>query len=442
MKLSQKFVIWTIISIFIIALTNILAFYIFYTFYIKIYFYDKSKAKDSVTLDYINEVIKKKTADDIDSIFSDAEIEFFELLETNNWKISLEKQENIDIVTNYLVKSGLAPKYIEEIIPTDNFNKVLKALENPNSPESIFIIRFIYSILVTNVITILLIIIIFIFFVRKTISPINIATEKIKNLNTNLNWNNSESFEVIEYKNTKDEIWLLVNSINNLNKKLSMQNQIRTRLLADISHELKTPITSLQCYFEWISDWVIILNEKNLSSISSEMNRLIKLVNKIMEFEKFNRKEIELKLEKVDIVELLKNISETHKKRLIEKKQRIKITGINNLLIKVDKDLFMQFSHNLIWNFMKYAWENKLLTINITKKYIDFSDNWNWIKASEIPFLTEKFYQWKVEKSWDVDIRWIWVWLSIVSKILNAHNWKYEIKTDIDKGFSFKIFIS
>ena len=91
---------------------------------------------------------------------------------------------------------------------------------------------------------------------------------------------------------------------------------------------------------------------------------------------------------------------------------------------------------------MKYAWENKLLTINITKKYIDFSDNWNWIKASEIPFLTEKFYQWKVEKSWDVDIRWIWVWLSIVSKILNAHNWKYEIKTDIDKGFSFKIFIS
>ena len=56
-----------------------------------------------------------------------------------------------------------------------------------------------------------------------------------------------------------------------------------------------------------------------------------------MEFEKFNRKEIELKLEKVDIVELLKNISETHKKRLIEKKQRIKITGINNLLIK-DKE--------------------------------------------------------------------------------------------------------
>jgi hypothetical protein len=86
-----------------------------------------------------------------------------------------------------LVKSGLAPKYIEEIIPTDNFNKVLKALENPNSPESIFIIRFIYSILITNIITILFIIIIFIFFVRKTISPINIATEKIKNLNTNLN---------------------------------------------------------------------------------------------------------------------------------------------------------------------------------------------------------------------------------------------------------------
>ena len=126
MTLTKKFIIWIITSILLIAITNILAFYIFYWFYLKLYLYEKAKTRDSVTIDFINDIIKKKTKDDIDNIFSDAELEFFELLETNNWKISLDKEKNTDIVINYLVKSWLTPKYIEEIIPTDNFRSYWK----------------------------------------------------------------------------------------------------------------------------------------------------------------------------------------------------------------------------------------------------------------------------------------------------------------------------
>ena len=84
MLLSKKFIIWLWLSIFIITLANILSFYFFYSFYIKLYFYEKTQARDSVTIDYINDIIKKKADDIIDSVFSDAQIEFFELLETNN----------------------------------------------------------------------------------------------------------------------------------------------------------------------------------------------------------------------------------------------------------------------------------------------------------------------------------------------------------------------
>jgi hypothetical protein len=89
---------------------------------------------------------------------------------------------------------------------------------------------------------------------------------------------------------------------------------------------------------------------------------------------------------------------------------------------------------------LKYAWEWTLLTINITKNYIDFKDNWNWIKKSDVQFLTEKFYQWNSEKTGDAEKRWIWVWLSLVEKIIEEHNWKIEIKSDIWQWFSFKIF--
>jgi K+-sensing histidine kinase KdpD len=97
--------------------------------------------------------------------------------------------------------------------------------------------------------------------------------------------------------------------------------------------------------------------------------------------------------------------------------------------------------HNLIWNFLKYSGKKTILRINITKSYIDFSDDWKGIKSSEVAFLTEKFYQGNIEKSGDVEERWIWVGLSITKKIIDSHDWRFEVKSDIDKWFSFKVII-
>lgn len=439
MSLSRKFIIAILTTILFITTINIVAFYVFYTTYLKIYLVEKIESRDKVTIEYINEVIKKQTIDDIESIFTDTEIEFFELLENNDWKIPLSKEKNVDIVVNYLVKSWIAPKYIEEIIPTDNFWKVLEAMTDKNSPEYRFINKLSISILITNIISISISIILLIIFIRKTIYPIKDITQKIKEIQNKKS--SSKQTEELVYYNKKDEVWLLVDAINNLNKKLNLQDEIRTRLLADISHELKTPITSIQCYLEWISDWVIKLDQKNLNSITYEMKRLISLVNKIMEYEKLDRKKLDLSLSDFPLYELLINLVETHKKRLRENKQRIKVNWEIWYILTADKDLFVQLVHNLIWNFLKYAWKNTILRINITKKYIEFSDDWVWVKNSEIPFLTEKFYQWKIEKTWDIDSRWIWVWLSIVTKIIDSHSWRYEIKSDLWKWFSFKVYI-
>ena len=441
MTLTRKFIISLIFSIIFIAWINIISFYVFYSSYLEAYFVEMVKSRDTITIEYINSVIEKQTIDDIDSIFTDTEIEFFELLEDNDGKIPLTKQKNMDVVINYLVKSGIAPKYIEEIVPTDNFWKVLEALRDKNSLEYEFVNKMIISMLIVNVLSIWIIIFALLIFIRRTILPIKQVTESIKDAVTakDIIWNDDKI--ELKYHNKKDEIWLLITAINKLNRKLNMQDEIRSRLLADISHELKTPITSIQCYLEWISDWVIKLDQKNLTSITDEMKRLISLVNKIMEYEKDDRKKLNLVLEKKNTFDLIKQLVETHKKRLKENKQRIKITWDEDLEISADMNLFKQVIHNIIWNFLKYAWKNTLLKVNITKKYIDFSDDWVWIKASEVPFLTEKFYQWKIEKTWDISSRWIWVWLSIISKIILSHNWRYEIKSDKWKWFSFKIYL-
>lgn len=435
MSLTRKFIISFILGIFFITAINILSFYIFYSNYVKVYLAEKIQTRDNVTIEYINNILEKQTVDDIDSIFTDTEIEFFELLENSNWKIPLTKEKNIDIVINYLVKSWVTPKYIEELVPTDNFWKVIQAIQKKWTPEYNFITKLTNSIIITNILTIWIIIFSFLIFIRKIILPIKQASDDIRKLEI---W---KDFKEIIYYNKKDEIWVLISSLNLLNKKLNLQEGIKNRLLADISHELKTPITSIQCYLEWISDWVIKLDQKNLNAITGEMKRLILLVNKIMEYQKNEWKKLKLEKNNENVSDLIKILVETHKKRLKENKQRIKVTWDEALFLDIDKNLFIQLVHNLIWNFLKYAWNKSILKINITKNYIDFADDWEWIKSSEIPFLTEKFYQWNIDKTWDVDTRWIWVWLTIISKIIKSHDWKYEIKSDVWKWFSFKIFI-
>jgi signal transduction histidine kinase len=433
MNLSRKFIIIIVSSILFIAIINVVAFYFFYNSYIKIYLAEKIKYRDDISIDYINDVIEKQTVDDIDNIFSDVEVEFFELLWNNKGKIPLNKEENRDIIINYLIKSGVTPKYIEEILPTNNFQKVLDSLKNKSSPEYNFLTKLTWSISIINLLSIIGIIIVIFFFTKKTISPIKQVTDQIKNLDF-LKPNQEISY------NKKDEIGLLISAINGLNKKLSVQENIRTRLLADISHELKTPITSIQCYLEGISDGVIKLDGKTLPSLTEEMKRLINLVNKIMDYERFDNKNLEASLQEENVSDILKLVVETHKKRLKENHQRIKITG-ENIIILIDKDLFKQLAHNLIGNFLKYAGKESLLTINITKKYIDFSDNGAGVRQGEIPYLMEKFYQGNIEKTWNIEERGIGIGLSIVWKILDSHKWKYQVKSDEGKGFSFKIIL-
>jgi len=82
-SLARKFIIILVGSIVLIAVINLAAFSLFYTTYTKSYIAEKIQAKDKITIEYVNEIIEKQTIDDIDNIFNDAEIDFFELLEDN-----------------------------------------------------------------------------------------------------------------------------------------------------------------------------------------------------------------------------------------------------------------------------------------------------------------------------------------------------------------------
>ena len=435
MSLSRKFVIILIISVCSIAIVNIVAFYVFYNSYIRLYLSEKISARQDITIEYINNIIERQTLDDIDAIFSDVELELFELLDLWDGTISLREEKNVNIVVDFLRKSGVSPEYIEEVIPENNLEKVLELLQNPQSPETLFVKRLSLSLILTNLVMLIVIAIGVLIVTKRIILPIKKATNQIRVLEI------GSGTKKIEYKK-RDEIGLLIDAINGLNIRLWVQEKIRSRLLADISHELKTPITSIQCYLEGIIDWVIDLSEENLSSITWEMSRLITLVNQIMKYEKFENKDLSVLKKWTNPYSLISKIVETQKPQLQDSNQEVSINWSQNIEILLDENLFTQVIYNVIWNFQKYAGDWKNLEITISSSEIVFSDNGAGIAKREVPFLFEKFFQGKKEKTWNSSVRWIWVGLSVVKKITEAHWWKIEVSSDTWKWFTLKILFS
>lgn len=431
MNLSKKIILILLWSIFFITIINISSFYIFYSYYFKIYLSEKIETKKEITIDYVNEIVKKQTLEEVDNIFNNIELSFFELLNKNDGKIKLDNKENIDIVANYLYKAWVNIKYIEDIIPKNYIEKIIENIKDKKTPEYNFFNRLINSILITNLIAILSLILFIFIFTKKIFLPIKQITTKIKDLKI---W---KDFKLLKY-DKKDEIWLLINAINWLNTKLNIWENIRNKLLTDISHELKTPITAIQCYVEWIKDWVIKLDNIVLNSIINEMQRLVKLVNKIMEFEKYENEKINLNLKKENIKLIIEQVIKQFEQKLKITNQKVIISWLNKEII-TDKDSFIQIVQNIISNFIKYAWKNTILKIELWDNIIIFKDNWKWVPKSELPYIKEKFYQWRQERTWDIDDRWIWIWFSIITKIINALNWEMEIISEEWNGFEIKI---
>lgn len=431
MTLSRKIIFSLLWSILFIALINIISFYFFYSLFLKLYLSDTIQTKEEITRDYIDEIIEKQALDEVDNIFNDIELSFFELLERNEWKIKLDTKENIDILVNYLSRAGVSLKYIEEVIPQNYLEKILEDFKDEKTPEYVFFHRLVKAILITNLIAILILILFLIVFSKRIISPIEKTTSVIKNLKL------GKDFRVIHYSK-KDEIWLLVNAINGLNIKLNIWENIRNKLLADISHELKTPITAIQCYIEGIKDGVIKLDERILNSIIDEMQRLVKLVNKIMEFEKFESKKIDIHLQKEDVRFITEQVIKQFKQKLKSTNQKIITSGLDKKIL-TDKDSFIQIIQNVISNFIKYAGSNTTLKIEFWVNFIKFSDNGKWVAKTELPYIKEKFYQGRQERSGDIDDRGIWVGLSIIDKTVKALGWELEINSEEWNGFEIKI---
>ena len=282
--------------------------------------------------------------------------------------------------------------------------------------------------------------IISIFLSQKIADPIINITSKAKRIADG-------DYDVYFEESGIAEIDDLSKTLNYMEKEVSKTDEYRRDLMANVSHDLKTPLTMIKAYAEMVRD--ISYNDterrnKHLNVIIEEADRLNYLVNDILELSKIQANKTELNLEEFDLVAELENILKRYD--IIKETENYKIlTEIpNRAIVKADKKKINQVLYNLINNAINYTGDDLTVKIKIRenkKNYlVEVIDSGKGIKSEDLINIWDKYY--KKEKNHKRNIVGTGLGLSIVKGILEAHNFKFGVRTKLKKGTNFYFYIN
>ena len=249
------------------------------------------------------------------------------------------------------------------------------------------------------------------------------------------------SFKQDSYSEIND----LASTLDNATDKLSKVDELRKDLIANVSHDIKTPLTMIKAYAEMIKDISgddPVKRNEHLDVIINESEYLDKLVVDMLEYSKMQAGYIELNKTNVELTKITKKLVKTLKSLADEKNIKIK-TSLDDVVVYGDEIKLTQVINNFITNSIKYTSENGKIEIILKdlgeEVRFDVIDNGKGIKEEEIPYIWDRYY--KIDKKFSRNTHSFGLGLAIAKAILEAHHAKYGVTSKIDEGSDFYFII-
>lgn len=226
---------------------------------------------------------------------------------------------------------------------------------------------------------------------------------------------------------------------------LKVREEYRKEFFGNVSHELKTPLFTVQGYILTLLDGAIDdknVNKKYLQRASKGVERLIYIVKDLDMITKLELGDLVLKVEKFDIVELIQNVFDLFEMK--SQKKRITLVFDKDydepIYVMADKERIQQVLTNLIVNSIKYGRDKGTTEVSIenlikNKAIIRVTDNGEGISKANLPRIFERFY--RVDKSGSRREGGSGLGLSIVKHIIEAHNEKIYVESEFGVGSEF-----
>ncbi len=262
-------------------------------------------------------------------------------------------------------------------------------------------------------------------YIRHLLKPLRVLHKGVKQAS-------GGDFDIELPKKSSDELGQLIQSFNDMARHIRNDIKARDQLLRDISHELRSPLARMLVALEF-------LPEGNIrQTIKNNISTLEKMTSVILEEARLDSSYGKVKLDRVDLGELLCEIADSRKQ--IKPSVTLKSNGA--LDVQMDKERMRMALSNIIDNAIKYSKpESKPVEISYAavenKAVIIVSDNGIGISEKELPFIFEPFY--RVDKARRYNSGGYGLGMSLTKKIVEAHNGRISIQSDLDIGTTVTI---
>lgn len=278
----------------------------------------------------------------------------------------------------------------------------------------------------------LIILIFFTMIVYRPIRKITVATEQFAagNLHYNLQ---------VE---SEDEIGYLAASLAYMASELSKGEDNQKQLVANVSHDFRSPLTSVKGYLEAMQDGTIPpeMYEKYIGIVINETDRLIKLTNNLLTLNNLNIDGMVLEKEDFNINGIIRQTASTFEGRCKDKRIAIELalTG-KTMYVNADKTRIQQVIYNLVDNAIKFSHHNSVIKIETTEKhgklFVSVKDSGIGIPKESIGMVFDRFY--KTDISRGKDKKGTGLGLSITREIIRAHGENINVISTEGVGTEF-----
>ena len=223
-----------------------------------------------------------------------------------------------------------------------------------------------------------------------------------------------------------DEIAQLSESFNNMAEELENHEKTRASFIANVSHDLRTPMTSISGFIDGMLEGAIPPEKfpHYLNIVATEVKRLSRLVSSLLEISRFEAGEKKITISEFDICEMARQIVISFEKKIDEKKLYVEFDCDSfNLPVLADKDQIHQILYNICDNGIKFSKDGGKYIISIKEKgkkaFVSVYNEGQGISPEDLPFIFDRFY--KSDKSRGLDKTGVGLGLYISKTIIEAH---------------------
>ena len=241
---------------------------------------------------------------------------------------------------------------------------------------------------------------------------------------------------------SNDEMGALAASLNYMSDVLNQSGEYQRNFIANISHDFRSPLTSIKGYVEAIADGTIPVEMQGryLEIVSREVERLEKLNSSLLTLNNLEVKSRIMNIRPFDINKVIKNTAASFEGSCRARKILIELilTG-EQLSVTADMEQIQQVLYNLLDNAIKFSNDNSTITIETTEKngkiFVSVKDHGCGIPKEILPKIWERFY--KQDSSRGKDRKGTGLGLSIVKEIISSHNQNINVISTEGVGTEF-----